>query len=326
MKRTLITIVLTTLVVLTLVGIVSSSFLGLGSPSIPLAGYRGGGYPSIEAMPAMPEALSAGGGGGEETSFAAFGDVATLSTERLVIENVDMSIVVSDPKASMEEIADMAKEMGGWVVSSNLYQTQYGPNSVQVPEASITIRVPAARLDEALEKIRAGAVDVTYENRTGQDVTSEYIDLQSRLAAKQAAEKKLLEILEEAKETEDVLAVYSQLQQIQSEIEVLKGQIKYYDESVAYSAISIRLVAEETVEPIEIGGWKLQGTVNDAIQDLIRFTQGFTRFLIRFFLSYLPAMLMIALPVYGLYLGGRAVVRRFKKSKAAPEVKEEGGK
>ena len=89
------------------------------------------------------------------------------------------------------------------------------------------------------------------------------------------------------------------------------------------SAISIRLVAEETVKPIEIGGWKLQGTANDALQDLILFTQGFTRFLIRFVLSYLPAMVMIAIPVYGVFIGGRALFRRFGKSKAVEALKEE---
>ena len=259
--------------------------------------------------------------GGEFYSYEE--TVANVATERLVIQNVDMSIVVADPKARMEEIADLAVEMGGFVVSSNIYQTTYGPNSIEVPEASMTIRVPSERLDEALEKVKADVVDVTYENRSGQDVTSQYVDLQSRLKAKQAAEAKLLEFLEASTETEDALAVYVQLQQIQSEIEVLKGQIQYYEESAALSAISIRLIAEETVKPIEIGGWKLQGTANDALQDLIQFTQGFTRFLIRFVLLILPALILIAIPAFLIFLGGRALFRRFKKSKVVEEVTEE---
>ena len=178
-------------------------------------------------------------------------------------------------------------------------------------------------MDEALEKIKENAVDIIYENRSGEDVTNQYVDLESRLSAKRAAEKKLLEILEQAETTEDTLAVYSQLQQIQSEIEVLVGQMKYYRESAALSAVSIRLVAEETVKPIEIGGWKLQGTANDAIQDLIRFTQGFTQFLIRFVLAFLPGLILVAIPVYGVFLGGRALFRRFAKAQPKAEVKKE---
>jgi hypothetical protein len=226
----------------------------------------------------------------------------------------------------MDEIADMAVAMGGFVVSSNLYQTSYGPNEIIVPEARMTVRVPSERLDEALETIKEGAVDVNYENRSGEDVTSQYVDLQSRLKAKQAAEEKLLEFLEEATDTEDALSVYVQLQQIQSEIEVLKGQIQYYEESAALSAISIQLIAEEKVEPIEIGGWRLQGTVNDAVQDLILFTQGFIRFLIRFVLTILPALILIAIPAFLIFLGGRALFRRFRRSKAPVEVNEEDKK
>jgi hypothetical protein len=246
-----------------------------------------------------------------------------IAPDRLIIQNVDMGIVVADPEAQMREIADMAKKMGGFVISYNIYQTTYGVNSIEVPEGNMTIRVPAEQLDEALDLIKQDAVEVTYENRSGQDVTSEYVDLQSRLMAKRAAEKKLLEILDEARTTEDTLAVYTQLQQIQTEIEVLVGQMKYYEESAALSAISIRLVAEETIQPIAIGGWELQGTANEAVIDLIEFTQDFTQFLIRFILYILPALILIAIPIYIAFIGGRALFRKFRKPNAVVEVKEE---
>jgi hypothetical protein len=315
MKRTLITVLVTTVVVLTLIG-VFASMAPLGSVSNNI---------SSRLLPeaASPVEMYSVGGAGDKAYYAESPAVETTAstTERLVIQNVDMSIVVADPAARLKEIADMAVEMGGFVVSSNLYRSTYGPNQVEVPEASITIRVPASRLDEALEKIKVDVVKVTYENRSGQDVTSQYVDLKSRLAAKEKAAEELLRIMDKAETAEDVLAVYMQIQNIQAEIESLKGQIKYYEEAAALSAINIQLVAAEKVKPIEIGGWKLQGTVNDAIQDLIGFTQGFTRFLIRLFLTYLPSLILIALPSYGVFLGARALSRRFKRN--APKSEEE---
>ena len=330
MKRTLITIALTTVVVLSLVGgalfALTSSFGG-ASVSRDISGYNES-YaiePSFAPMAApapMMDMAVGGSGGGSDYSYQESVSASSVTTERLVIQNVDMSIVVTDPKARMDEIADMAVKMGGFVVSSNLYQSTYGPNNIPVPEGSMTVRVPSEQLDTALESIKEGAVDVNYENRSGEDVTSQYVDLQSRLKAKQAAEEKLLEFMKNAEDTDAALSVYIQLQQIQSEIEVLKGQIKYYEESAAMSAISIRLVAEETVQPIEIGGWKLQGTANESVQDLILFTQGFIRFLIRFFITILPALILIAIPVYALFIGGRALFRRLRKSKPV-DVEEE---
>jgi len=329
MKRTLIIIAITTVVVLTLAGIASSSvfysfrsgapteappgaYFGMGGGEAPAGGFlEFSDTTSLEA-PAAPEAYDMA------QSRDAVSNVVVAS-ERLVIQNAELVLVVKNPENRMKEISDMAKEMGGYVVSSNLGQTYYGPNNQEAPEANITIRVPSERLDEALAKIKEGAVDVDFENLSGQDVTSQYVDLQSTLMAKQAAEKKLLEIMDNANRTEDVLAVYIQLQQIQSEIEVLKGQIKYYEESAALSAVSIRLIAEEGTKPIEIGPWRPEGAAKDAIEDLIAFSQNFVEFLIRFVLFTLPALVLIAIPLYLVYRGGRAVFRRFSKAQVKPE-------
>ena len=242
--------------------------------------------------------------------------------DRLVIKNADLAIVVKDPATRMKQISALAVEMGGFVVSSNLYQSYYGPNSIEVPEATVVIRVPSERLDEALERIKEGAVEVDHENISGQDVTSQYVDLQSQLKAKQAAEQKLLEILDQAQRAEDVLAIYLQVQQVQSEIEVLKGQIKYYEESAALSSISVRLIAQESAQPITVGPWTPSGAAKQAIEDLIRFVQNFVDFLIYFVLSILPSLILIAIPLYLVYLGGRAVYRRVNKSKVDVEEKK----
>jgi len=204
-----------------------------------------------------------------------------------------------------------------------LYQSSYGPNNIEVPEGNINIRIPSEKLDEALENIKESVVDINYENRSGEDVTSQYVDLDSRLKVLRATEESFLEILDNAETTEDTLAVYAQLRQIQTEIEVIEGQMKYYRESAALSSVRVTLVAEETVKPIEIGGWKLQGTANDAVQDLILFTQGFTQFLIRFFLNYLWRILLIGLLLYGFFVSGRAVYNRFIKPRAVVKEKEE---
>jgi hypothetical protein len=222
----------------------------------------------------------------------------------------------------MSRIGKLADELGGYVVSSNLSQSYYGPNSIEVPDVAMVIRVPVERLDEALERIKETAVKVNYENTSGVDVTSEYVDLQSRLSAKEAAEQKLLEILEDATRTEDVLAVYNQLQLIQTEIESLKGQIKYYEQSAALSSISIRLIAEEGTQPITFEPWRPAGAVNEAVENLVAFLQNFVDFLINFVIFVLPALILIAIPVLLVFLGGRALFRRFRK--ASVNVAEKG--
>jgi len=234
--------------------------------------------------------------------------------ERIVIKNADISVVVPDPAASLEAISAMAEEMGGFVVSSNLYQTRLD-SGLEVPQASLTVRVPAERLTEALATIESSATQVLYKNEYGQDITREYTDLQSRLRNLEDAAEQLREIMASATKTEDVLDVFQQLTYVTEEIEVLKGQIQYYDEAAALSAISVTLTADEAVQPIDIGGWQPVGVAKDAIQTLLKALRAIGNAVIWFVLFVLPTLLALAIPVVIVILIVRAVVRR-RKGKA----------
>ncbi len=259
----------------------------------------------------------------DESARSVSTGVEPATQERLVIKNAELSITVDDPLKSMDAIASLADSLGGHVVSSNTYQT-YSTNGARIPEGNITIRVPSTSLNQALETIKAGAVEVENETVSGEDVTDQYVDLQSRLKAKQAAEAKLLEIMDAARTTEDTLEVYAQLQQIQSDIEVLQGQINYYERSAAMSSISVRVIATEKSQPIEIGGWELGETASEAVQDLIDYMQGFVQFLIRFIIFVLPVLITLALPFYVVFIVIRLFVRKRRaKKEAKAEVKAE---
>lgn len=287
--------------------------------------------PQEPAMDLMPSAV---GGGAPAQSMdtaesAPVPGTATSGTgasaaavERIVIKNADLSIVVSDVEGRMKAIQAMAEEMGGFVVSSNLYQS-YTNDYVQVPEAAITVRVPAEKLTEALNQIKKDVVEVQTETVSGQDVTAEYVDLQSNLRSLEATEEQLNKILEEATTTDDVVNIFNQLTYYRQQIEVTKGQIKYYDEASALSAISVRIVAEETIRPVTIGKWEPKGVALESVQNLLDFYQGFTEFLIRFVIFILPVLLTIGFFLYLLFIGARAIFRKLRGNKPKKEQIEQ---
>jgi hypothetical protein len=300
-----------------------------GSAAAPMqrneSGY-GGAEPAYDAMPASAP-MEAPMVSAEEAYYAGDtgsggGGVSAAAVERLIIQNADVSIVVSDVEARMAAIQKMAEDMGGFVVASNLYQG-YTRDYTPVPEATVTIRVPAERLDEALEKIKDGVVEVQNENRSGQDVTAQYVDLKSRLTNLEAAEKQLSEILETATETEDVVNVFNQLVYYREQIELVKGQMKYYEEAAALSAVNVRIVAEETIQPIQIGKWEPKGVARDAIQDLIFFYQDFVNFVIRFIIYTLPVWITVGVPLYLIFIGLRWVFRKLRGAKKVEKKVEE---
>jgi len=270
--------------------------------------------PAAEA-PLSNDALKSAQAGGSTTGS----DATNTNTQRLVVQTAELTIVVQDVKAHVSQIEQMASTMGGNLVSENIGQT-YAPDGTQVPDAQIVIRVPSGQLNTALDQVKKGAVDVQDETRTGVDITSQYVDLQSRLTAKEAAADQLTKIMQNATKTQDVLDVYEQLQQVDSDIEVLKGQIQYDQQAAQLSAITVHVVAEETIKPIQVGGWKPQGVARDAIQNLIYFWQGFVSFLIWFFLYLLPVLISIAIPLAILFLILRWIYRLIFKRKPKAEA------
>ena len=222
--------------------------------------------------------------------------------QRMVIMNASLSIVVKDPTTAMDAIVTLTNNMNGWVVSSNMYRSQLS-DGTEVPAGSITVRVPAAKLTEAMDKIKGMVVDRTKDIRsevvTGQDVTKEYTDLASQLDNLQKAEKQLQAIMEQATKTEDVLSVFNQLTQIRSQIEMIQGQMKYYEESAAMSSISVELVATASVKPpISIGGWQPAGIARDAVQALINFGEFLVTALEWFGIFCLPIIIVLGIPLY----------------------------
>lgn len=264
----------------------------------------------VEAPREYDEMLADGG-------MAYAGNTAPDTVERIVIKNADLSIIVDDPTVVMERISLMAEEMGGYVVSANLYQT-YTANGEKVPQASVYIRVPVERLNEALSRIKSETDQpVTREVISSQDVTAEYTDLDSRLTNLQATEAALVAIMADATETKDVLAVYAELSAIRGQIEVIQGQMKYYRESAALSGISVDLIANAAVQPLTIGKWQPVGVAKDAIQALIDAFKWLVEALIWIVLYILPVALVIFGPPILLI---RYLLKKRKARKAAQQA------
>ena len=238
--------------------------------------------------------------------------------KRLVIRNADLSIVVAEPTTALNTISRMAERMGGYVVSSNTWKTS-NYRGIEVPEANISIRVPAELLNQALDEIKAllknKDLDLLSEYVSGQDVTKEYTDMNSRLTNLEDAEAQLRKILDEAYKTEDVLNVFNQLTYYREQIEITKGQIKYYEESAALSSISVRIQAHEAVNPITVAGWKPSVTVSKALQSLVNALQAIVDGAIWLVLLIVPITIVILLPFYLVFLLIRGLVRRGRQKK-----------
>ncbi len=244
------------------------------------------------------------------TPVPSTGDISSSSyQQRLVIKNASLEIVVDAPDQALQSISVLADQMGGYVVTSSLFKTM-GSSGNELPQAKITIRVPAQRLDEALVKIHAlvknAEADISNENITGQDVTEEYVDQNSRLNNLQATEKQLQQIMQTMTKTEDALAVFKELTNIRQEIEVIQGKMKFYEKSASLSSIEVNILPHEVIVPVEVAGWEPAGVARNALQALINAGKFLVNLVIWTGIFILPLGLVI-------YFPARFLKKQFKR-------------
>lgn len=187
---------------------------------------------------------------------------------RLVIKTATLSIEVENVAEAETRISARAQELGGYVVSLQTNGTEAGRRAV------ITIRVPAQRFDEALSGVEGLARKVFSRTISGDDVTEEFVDLESRLRNLEATRDRLLELLGRADKVEDALQVNQALTEVQGEIEQIQGRMKYLQQSAAFSTITVEV---HPVPPppaiIEEDGWKPLNVAREALRGLITFGQ-----------------------------------------------------
>ena len=226
------------LVVVLLIGTVACSSGATEKPPIPAAtvthGVANGGPVTITKAPAptmvVPGAPSTTTKGGESFSSP---QVATI--DRMVIRTAYLTLVVDDVSTALARITDLAAARGGFVVNSNVQEDQ---NRLY---ASISFRVDAKQFNDAIQALRNMAVDVKAESTAGEDVTSQYTDLNSQLRNLEASETQLLDLMKHTGTVDEILKVQRELTNTRGQIEQIKGQMQYLEQSSSLALINASL-------------------------------------------------------------------------------------
>jgi len=190
------------------------------------------------------------------------GETSASETERRIVRTGYLTLEVKSIPDVIADISSLAKELGGYVVSSN---KQGGEDAIT---GRVSIRVPVERFDEALDKLRKLAVDVPNESTEGRDVTEEYSDLKAQLRNLEATEAQYLELLKKAETVEDILSVQRELSNVRGQIERVKGRIQYLERTSDMALIEVNL---QQTKPLGESGWSALKTLKSAMRGLVAF-------------------------------------------------------
>lgn len=247
------------------------------APSV--SGTIGVGAPSFER--AKP-----GRAASEVFSDAAPSSTGTL-TERKITKNGNLSLLVRDAESVASEANALAARLGGFVVSSQIYEVRDG-----VKTGSISIRVPVVRFDDTMKTMKALALRVEQEIVQATDVTEQFVDLEARLKNSRAEEVQFLAIMKQADTVEETLSVVQHLNRVRGEIEYAEGQLQFLSRQVEMSTISASLTEEADAQALGIR-WRPLVVAKLALRDQLNGLSKYVDAMIRILLA-LPIIILWA--------------------------------
>jgi hypothetical protein len=242
-------------------------------------------------------------------------DVGGDTAGRDVIRRANVTLASDDPEATVTAIGRAATNVGGFVAGTALYREG------GILQGTITLRVPSERLSEALGQIEAAGAEVRARELGSEDVTDQLTDIAAQLRNLRALEIELLELLTEARETNDtekVLLVFDRVRATRSEIERLDARQAALRDLVSLATIQVTveptqalLAATASERDPEPRPWSPARQVEVAWQSTVRAMQSIADLAIVAVVTILPVTLVLALPIALLvWLAMRARRRR----------------
>ncbi len=238
------------------------------------------------------------------------------SIERLIVKNAEISLLVENSDVAIDRLTQIVSDVGGYIVSSRIwFQEYYGEN---YKYASITIGVPVDQFEVSLRRIRDLAIRVSNETASGEDVTDQFVDLESRLRNLEATQERIQSFLQDAKTVDEALRINQELAAIEAQIEEVKGRMNYLKDRSSFSTITVTVSpqlpeiepATPTPTPTPVP-WNPGDTLQDATHSLVNAYQGIIEFAIWLFVAILP---VIAPPLLVIWLVVKAIRRKPNKT------------
>ncbi|SFS85233.1 DUF4349 domain-containing protein [Paenibacillus sp. BC26] len=234
------------------------------------------------------------------------------SFTRKIIYRANVNMEVEDYGKAQTSLRNLIHLSGGYLLSFSDKKT------TSELGGTYTIKVPAAGFDtfiSELEKIKHEGFESSAQ---GTDVTEEYVDMEARLKARQVVEARLTAFMEKATKTTDLLQISNQLGEVQTEIERIKGRIRYLDKNVEYSTIDLRMY--QVLEPVTAKDEENPGfltRITDAMSGSTNVVYAFIQGVFIFIAGALPVLALAAIIGIPSYLAYRSNRRKRNLNSAA---------
>jgi len=222
-----------------------------------------------------------------------------LEVTKRVIKTVYLDMRVNSVEAAISEIKAIATAHGGDEVSSDISKNDVYKHGF------VVVKVPVNQYSAAFKEIKMIAPLVISESSQSQDVTAQFIDLESRIKNKKEHETRLRTFFDKAEDVDELIQVERELARVRTEIEQMEGQLKYLKEQTQYSTINVTIREDSNI--VVSDSWRPMQVVKDSFNTLIKKATNLLNIVIRFTITSLPFIIIFVIGAWFLYFTAKHI-------------------
>ena len=220
---------------------------------------------------------------------------------RKLVYTGNVTVQVSDLDQTEKSVRDWASKYGGYVASSSFSDRNY----------HTTVKIPSQNFQFAMDEVSSFG---TVKNRSisTEDVTEQYFDVSTRLETRKILRDRLQKYLSDSKDMKDLLAVESELNKVQSDVEVMEGQFRRLSDRIDYATVNLTAVLPFNSTEQGFIYPDMGSKMRELWSDTVNFLAGFVMFILYVIIYGIPMLARVAF-LYWLCFGRIGVLRRFFK-------------
>ena len=235
-----------------------------------------------------------------------------------LIRKIWLEAETEDMDSLLVSVEKQITKLGGYVESREIrngsrydgYTHRYG---------SLTIRIPADQLDGFTEAVSEQA-NIVSKRETAEDVTLTYVATESRLKMLQTEQERLLELLRQAKNMEEILQIEERLMDVRTELEQVASQMRILENQVSYGTVYLDIAEVREYTEIREEPEGFFARIGTGFMKSLKNLGIFFKELAIFLIVAIPYLIPIAVVVVALVLLiKRRMRKKAKKTESAPE-------
>lgn len=233
-----------------------------------------------------------------------------VAANRKLIKNVDMTVETEEFDVLTKKLIDKVEALGGYMekayVSGKSIQASYDSTR----SANYTARIPADRLDEFVTEV-SNISNVLDKNESVDDVTLNYVDLESKKNTLKIEQERLTSLLEQADSIETIVALESRLTEIRYQLESMESQLRTYDNLVDYATVYLNVQEVERVTPVAPQS-AIEKMTDGFVNSIYQIGRGMKNFVIGFVIV-LPYLVLWGIIILIFILIIKGIIKRNQK-------------